>query len=255
MPSYDKEAAGYVHSVESGGMTDGPGIRYVVFFAGCKLRCQYCHNPDTWTQHESQLMTVEEILCDIRKYSSYFKMSGGGVTISGGEPLAQPQFLLELLKACKSEGIHTILDTAGYAPVDVIQQMLPYTDLLLLDMKSLNPEVYKNVTDVSIDPALNTLHLSHDLNVPIWIRFVLVPGLTDDENDMRNMAAYLNEFLNIERVDVLPFHKLGEYKWTELGLPYTLKDTLPPSDIQLERAREIFSVHRKSQEIVRGVTS
>ena len=243
---YEKNVKGYIHSVETAGMVDGPGIRYVVFFSGCNLRCKYCHNPDTWKMEKGQLFPVEDVVWDIKKYKSYLHFSGGGVTITGGEPFMQPHFLEELLKACKSEGIHTALDTAGHVPADVARRVLRYTDLLLLDLKSMNSEVYKDVTGVRIDLTLKVLALSCDMSVPVWIRFVLVPGLTDDEDDMRKMAEFLKPFPNIERVEVLPFHKLGEYKWAELGLTYTLKDTEPPTKQQIDRAREILAYDKTS---------
>ena len=241
---YEKNLKGYIHSVETAGMVDGPGIRYVVFFSGCNLRCKYCHNPDTWNLEKGQLFSVEDVIRDIKKYRSYLHFSGGGVTVTGGEPFVQSQFLTELLKACKSEGFHTVLDTAGHVSTDVAQQVLQHTDLLLLDLKSKNPEVYKDVTGVQIASTLKVLALSRDMDVPVWIRFVLVPGLTDNEVDMQEMADFLKLFPNIQQVEVLPFHKLGEYKWAELGLSYTLKGTEPPTKEQIDRAREILAYDR-----------
>jgi len=221
-------------------MVDGPGIRYVLFFSGCNLRCKYCHNPDTWKLRGGHLTTVEETLRDIRKYRSYLRFSGGGVTITGGEPFVQPEFLVEMLKACKSEGFHTALDTSGYAPPDVARRALSYTDLLILDVKSINPVVYKDLTGVPLGPTLETLDLAQEMGVPVWARFVLVPGLTDDEADLRAMALHLRRFSNIEKIEVLPFHKLGEYKWAELGLRYELSDTPPPTKAQVDWARGIL---------------
>ena len=234
--------SGYVHSVEAGGMVDGPGIRYVVFFAGCPLRCRYCHNPDTWKPEGGRLYSVDEILADIRKYKSYIKFSGGGVTATGGEPLMQPDFLAALLAACRACGIHTTLDTSGYAPVEAAAKALAHTDLLLLDIKSINPGTYREVTGVPIDRTLDMLRLSQSMKVPVWIRFVLVPGLTDSIDDMREMAGFLKGFDNIKKIEVLPFHKLGEYKWETLGTPYALADTLPPSKDLLERAKGILEL-------------
>jgi len=231
---------GYIHSVETGGMVDGPGIRYVVFFSGCNLRCKYCHNPDTWKLKSGQLFSVEDVIRDIRKYKSYLHFSGGGVTITGGDPFVQPAFLVELLKACKSEGLHTALDTAGYVPRDVAERALAYTDLLLLDIKSINPIVYQNLTGMPLEPTLNLLRLAQKMGVPVWVRFVLVPGLTDDMDDLREMARFLADFSVVEKVEVLPFHKLGEFKWAALGLEYTLGDIEPPSQSALDLAREIL---------------
>jgi len=228
--------------VETGGMVDGPGIRYVLFFSGCNLRCQYCHNPDTWKLHDGQLTSVEDVIQDIRKYKSYLHFSGGGVTFTGGDPLVQSHFLVELLKACKNEGLHTALDTAGYAPVDVAQRALRYTDLLLLDLKSMNPFVYKDLTGVRLDPTLEVLRLSRNMGVPVWIRFVLVPGITDNADDLHAMAAFLEDFPNIEKIEVLPFHKMGEYKWEELGVPYALSAVEPPTQAELDRVLEILTL-------------
>lgn len=222
-------------------MVDGPGVRYVLFFSGCSLRCKYCHNPDTWKLRDGQLTRVTDVIHDIRQYQSYLRFSGGGVTVTGGEPLMQPQFLIELLKACKSENLHTALDTAGYVSSEIAAQVLQYTDLLLLDIKAFNPTVYKDLTGVELAPTLELLRLSQDMGVPVWIRFVLVPGLTDNEDDLRGMADFLRQFSNIEKIEVLPFHKLGEFKWAELGLPYTLADVEPPGKAALAKAREILA--------------
>ena len=238
---YDGKVQGYIHSVETGGMVDGPGIRYVLFFSGCQLRCKYCHNPDTWKLRDGELVSVEHVIHDIRQYQSYLRFSGGGVTVTGGDPLMQPKFLVELLKACKNEKLHTALDTAGYASTEIAARALRYTDLLLLDLKSFNPSVYKDLTGVELAPTLEFLRLSQNMGVPVWIRFVLVPGFTDQEEDLRAMAAFLRGFPNIERIEVLPFHKLGEFKWAELGLSYTLSDVEPPSQAQLARVREILT--------------
>ncbi|MCL2563053.1 MAG: pyruvate formate-lyase-activating protein [Oscillospiraceae bacterium] len=231
---------GYIHSVETAGMVDGPGIRYVVFFSGCNLRCKYCHNPDTWKMKDGHPTTVDDLLRDIKKYRSYLHFSGGGVTITGGEPFVQRDFLIALLKACKSEGFHTALDTSGYTTLDAARAALAYTDLLLLDIKSINPVVYKDLTSVHLEPTLEVLHLAREMGIPVWIRFVLVPGLTDDEQDLRDLAAFLQGFPNVEKVEVLPFHKLGEYKWTELGLTYELADVEPPTRERVEWAKGIL---------------
>jgi len=232
--------SGYIHSVETAGMVDGPGIRYVVFFSGCNLRCKYCHNPDTWKMKAGHRATVEELLRDIKKYQSYLRFSGGGVTVTGGEPFVQADFLVELLTACKNEGLHTVLDTSGYAPPDAAKRALEQTDLLLLDIKSINPAVYKDVTGVQLAPTLETLRLARRMEVPTWVRFVLVPGLTDNEDDLRALAAFLRDYPNVEKVEVLPYHNLGEYKWAELGRVYELKDTPVPTKEELGLARGIL---------------
>jgi len=223
-------------------MVDGPGIRYVVFFSGCPLRCKYCHNPDTWRLKGGHQTTVEEVLRDMKKYQSYLRFSGGGVTITGGDPFSQPRFLLELLRACKHAGFHVCLDTAGFAAPDTVRPALAHTDLLLLDVKSYNPAVYKELTGVALEPTLQTLRLAQEMGVPTWIRFVLVPGITDDEDDICALAEFLRGFSVIKKVEVLPFHKLGEFKWAELGLAYELADIPPPSETELRWAKRILEL-------------
>jgi len=242
MLPYNSKQQGYVHSVETGGMVDGPGIRYVVFFAGCGLRCKYCHNPDTWKLHSGQLVTVGDVIRDIRKYQSYLQFSGGGVTITGGEPFTQPEFLIEVLAACKYYGLHTVLDTSGFAPRQAAEAALHHTDLLMLDIKSFNPTTYKELTGVPLDRTLEMLRLAEYLEVPTWVRFVLVPGYTDNMSDIRKMADFLEPFVNVVKVEVLPFHKLGEHKWESMGIPYELADVQPPSQKLLEQARAILEV-------------
>lgn len=242
--SYDLTKTGYVHSTYSGGMVDGPGIRYVVFFAGCTLRCKYCHNPDTWAASRGTRMSVEEVLAEIVKYKSYYARSGGGVTISGGEPMEQPGFLAELLKACRENGINTALDTAGNVAASTLERIFPLTDLLMLDIKSCNPATYLDLTGKRIDPTLEALEIARNLNVRTWIRFVLVPGLTDDPKELAEMAEFLRQYKNIEKIEVLPFHKEGEYKWDSLVIPYALKDTPPPSQEQIQEAQRILTLGR-----------
>ena len=235
------DAIGYVHSIDTCGMVDGPGIRYLVFLAGCPLSCKYCHNPDTWNRQSGKVMTAGEIVADVKKYKSYINFSGGGVTVSGGEPLAQAGFLEALLAGCRGAGFHTAIDTSGYGQARDVERVLAHTDLVLLDIKSINPATYKNVTGVEIDRTLETLEICRRMGRKIWVRFVLVPGLTDDMDDMRRLAEFLRPYDNIERVDVLPFHKTGEHKWRDLGMPYELADTPSPSRELLNMARGILA--------------
>ena len=248
MLDYDIHKKGYVHSVETGGMVDGPGIRYVVFLAGCTLRCKYCHNPDTWKISDDQSVLLGDVIRDIKKYSSYLKFSGGGVTITGGEPLGQPDFLIELLKACKANALHTVLDTSGHGAPGVAERALKYTDLLLLDIKTINPAVYKNLTGGSLERTLEVLKLSEIHKVPVWVRFVLVPGYTDDFDDIQKLSDFLKSYKNIEKIEVLPFHKMGEYKWANMDIPYELADVEPPSMEALERAKSILESDNSSFE-------
>jgi len=243
MTTYNPEQKGYVHSIETGGMVDGPGIRYVVFLAGCTLRCKYCHNPDTWKRSEEQATTVGEVLRDIKKYNSFMKFSGGGVTVTGGEPLGQPAFLAELLLACKESGLHTALDTSGHGTIAAAEKALPHTDLLLLDVKAINPAAFSELTGGGvIERCLAVLDMSKQLNIPVWARYVLVPGHTDNFDEIKKLAEFLKSYENIERIEVLPFHKMGEYKWAQMDIPYELTDVQPPSLESLNRAKEILEL-------------
>lgn len=231
---------GRIHSVETAGTVDGPGIRYVVFFQGCPLRCLYCHNPDTREPNSGKEISVEELVTDIKKYRSYMKYSGGGVTISGGEPLLQPQFLTALLKALKAEGFHTAVDTSGYANIENVKEVFEYTDLVLLDIKSIVPKTFKKVTAVEIDRTLKTAEYLDKKSIKMWIRYVIVPDLTDSLDDAEKLADYISKLKNVERVEILPFHKMGEYKWENLGYEYKLKDTQPPDPKLIEDIKDIF---------------
>lgn len=230
----------YIHSIETCGTVDGPGIRFVIFFQGCPLRCMYCHNPDSWKLKEGKTIDVDTLLKEILKYRSYMNFSGGGVTISGGEPLLQAQYVQELLKACKNNNIHTALDTSGYIFNDTVKQVLQYTDLILLDIKCYNEKKYKKLTGVELSPTLKFLNYLSTINKPTWIRYVLVPSITDDDNDIENLAIYLSKYKNIEKIELLPFHKMGEYKWTSLGYDYKLKDIKEPSIELINKAKRIF---------------
>lgn len=231
---------GVIHSVETCGTVDGPGVRFVVFTQGCPLRCLYCHNPDCRYIEDGKQASVDELISEIEKYQSYFKFSGGGVTVSGGEPLMQPEFVEAIFYRCHQLGIHTALDTSGYVNVDIAKPVLEYTDLVLLDIKSFDPKVYQKVTSVSIEPTLNFARYLNEIHKPTWIRFVLVPNLTDDMDNVTGLAQFIAQFNNIERVEVLPFHKMGEYKWQQLGYDYQLRETPPPSDELVAKVINIF---------------
>jgi pyruvate formate lyase activating enzyme len=232
---------GKVHSTYMGGMVDGPGIRYVLFLAGCMLRCKYCHNPDTWDIHSGKSITVNELVSDIGKYNSYLRFSGGGVTVTGGEPFMQPGFLEALLKAFREKKWHTALCTSGYASRANAERVLGHTDLVLLDIKAFDEKIHKDVTGASNKRVLDFLRLCEEMAKIVWVRFVLVPGLTDDPKDIKSLADFLHRFDCVEKIDVLPFHKTGEYKWADLNLPYTLENVQPPSTEDVERVRGILS--------------
>jgi pyruvate formate lyase activating enzyme len=238
---------GNIHSIETLGTVDGPGIRYVVFTQGCLLRCLYCHNPDTWAIGGGKSMTVDEIMTDMEAYLPYMEASGGGLTVTGGEPMLQLDFLIALFKACKKRGIHTTLDTsAGCYSTDEsfqakVSELLKYTDLIMLDIKHIDDEAHRELTGKSNRHILHFAQVLSQKRVPVWIRHVLVPGLTDSEQDLKRLAAFIQSLQNVEKIEVLPYHKLGVYKWQTLGLKYKLEDVEPPTEESVARAREILN--------------
>lgn len=204
------------------GLVDGPGIRVVVFFQGCKLRCLYCHNPDTWNEADGTEYTVEDLVNKIKRFKSYFSRSGGGVTFSGGDPLRQPEFLLEVLKACKKEGIHTCLDTSGVG-FGEYDEILKYTDLILYDVKHLTSEGYLDITRNKIDETKRFMEAVKKAGTKLWIRQVVVPGKTDSEEYMKKLREYVDSLENVEKVELLPYHLLGLNKYENMNLPYRLE--------------------------------
>ncbi len=232
---------GFVHSFESFGTKDGPGIRFAIFMQGCPLRCLYCHNPDTWKMNNAKYkLTPQEAFEEIQKVKAFVR---GGVTISGGEPLLQPQFILELFKLCKEEDIHTAIDTSGFLLNYDIQEALYYTDLVLLDIKHINPQKYFQLTGKSLQPTLHFMEHLREIDKPVWLRYVLVPGYSDDEQDLKDWADYISKFDNVERVDILPFHQMGTHKWEQLNEDYRLKGIDPPTAEQIEKAEQIFRAY------------
>ena len=216
---------GKIHSVESMGLVDGPGIRVVVFMQGCTLRCLYCHNPDTWTldgNKDALDFTPEELVNKISRFRSYFEKSGGGVTFSGGDPLKQPEFLKETLKLCKEAGIHTTLDTSGVGFGDY-EEILKYTDLVLYDVKHLTREGYKDMTGIEIDETQKFLEACKKMGTKMWIRQVVVPGKTDSEEYIRELGKFIKTLDNVEKVELLPYHLLGVSKYETLGIKYRLE--------------------------------
>lgn len=231
---------GRIHSLESCGTVDGPGVRFVVFMQGCVLRCQYCHNPDTWDVSKGSTYTVDELMKEIVSYKSFMNFSGGGVTLTGGEPLLQAEFVLEVAKKCRENGINVAVDTSGFVWNKHVEEVLDYTDIVLLDIKNYDKGVYKLLTGVSLEPTLAFLDRLKEKNINTWIRYVVVPNLTDNLSAIEELSAHLSNYPNISRVEVLGFHKMGEYKWEELGLEYKLADTKEPSRALLEEVKEIF---------------
>jgi pyruvate formate lyase activating enzyme len=237
------QIAGRIHSLESCGTVDGPGIRFVIFTQGCPLRCLYCHNPDCRHIEEGKEVTVDELIAEIQKYRSYMRFSGGGVTVTGGEPLMQPEFVQEIFRRCQELGIHTALDTSGYVNLNVAKPVLDYVDLVLLDIKSFDPEIYLKVTSVSLEPTLKFAKYLSESKKPTWIRFVLVPNLTDPVHNIEELAQFISTLDNVEKVEVLPFHQMGAYKWEQLGYDYQLKNTQPPTPEQIQQAIDILRSH------------
>ena len=231
---------GRIHSIETCGTVDGPGIRYVIFTQGCPLRCLYCHNPDCRHPEDGKEVTVDELIIDIQKYNSYMNFSGGGLTVTGGEPLMQPEFITEIFRRCQELEIHTALDTSGYVNLATAKPVLNYVDLVLLDIKSFDKQLYRQVTQVSLEPTLKFARYLDEIEKSAWIRFVLVPNLTDISKNIRGLAEFISQLNNIERVEILPFHKMGEYKWEQLGYDYQLKDTPSASPELVDRAKAIF---------------
>lgn len=229
----------YVHSVETLGALDGPGLRYVVFFAGCPLRCIYCHNPDTQNINAGKPMQAGELVADILQYKHY--LQNGGVTLSGGEPLFQPEAARTLLQMLKREGLHTALDTAGSVDTRLSAPALREADLVLLDIKALDDSLCRAITANSAQNTLRTLKFLNEIEKPVWIRHVLLPGYTLDERRLSHLAKFLTQFDCIEKVELLPFHKMGEHKWKELGRAYSLYDTREPTQKEVADAKELFT--------------
>lgn len=223
----------YYHSIETFGTVDGPGIRYVLFLSGCGLKCKFCHNPDTWQQSEKTIK-VEEVLADIKRYKTFYDRSGGGLTVSGGEPLLQPNFVAELFKACRQSGIHTLLDTSGAAPVENLKQVLPFTDQVQFSIKAASKALHRELTAMDNTHILANLRYLAESPAPLVLRFVLIPGITDTVEELKKLADLINKLPRKPQLELLPYHILGKEKWRALGKNYTLEDIPPatPDDIK-----------------------
>ncbi|HYH37239.1 MAG TPA: pyruvate formate-lyase-activating protein [Azospirillum sp.] len=238
--SRPERLTGWIHSVETAGTVDGPGVRFVLFTAGCPLRCLYCHNPDSQHMKEGHQVSIEQVLDEIASYADMLKRMHGGLTISGGEPLVQPEFTAAILRGAKELGLHTALDTSGYLGARASGGLLADTDLVLLDVKHIDPDTYRRLTGVELQPTLDFARHLDALGKPMWIRYVLVPGLTDQPDAVERLADFVASLGSVERVDVLPFHKMGEYKWFERDLRYELADVQPPTPEAAEAVRGVF---------------
>lgn len=244
---YDNKGA--VHSIETFGSVDGPGVRYVIFLQGCHMRCQFCHNPDTWKLETENRQTSEEVLRKAVRYRSYWK-NKGGITVSGGEPLLQIDFLLDLFKKAKAQGIHTVIDTCGNPFTkdepffSKFKELMQVTDLILLDIKHIDEQAHKSLTGWTNANILEMAAYLDEIQKPVWIRHVLVPGINSDEKSLSRLDSFIRTLSNIERVEVLPYHTLGVYKWKELGHVYPLEGIAPPSPEEITKANELL--HTKS---------
>ena len=236
---------GRISATESFGSVDGPGIRFIVFVQGCRYRCQYCHNPETWEREGGYEATAEEIFRQAWRYRPYWKQKGG-ITVSGGEPLLQLEFVTELFRLAKAKGVNTVIDTAGEPFTydepffSVFENLLPLTDLFLLDLKQIDDEVHRALTGVSNESALALARFLSEHGKRMWIRHVLVPGWTAGEDDLRRLSDFIAGLKTVDRVEVLPFHQLGRDKWHSLGLEYKLEDTKAPSPEATEKVRDYF---------------
>jgi pyruvate formate lyase activating enzyme len=231
---------GFIHSFTTGSTVDGPGVRVVAWTAGCQWRCLYCHNPDTWNMINGTPVTLERALEGLNKYRHGLKVMSGGFTISGGEPLMQDRFVVKLCRAAKAMGVHTAIETNAFLGSRLSDDELSAIDLVLLGLKTWGAEKHQTLTGKDIAPTLEFAKRLAAHKRPIWVRFVLVPGLTDDEDDIKGIAKFAASLGNVERVEVLPFHQLGRYKWQRLGIDYKLGDTQPPSPELAEQVCKLF---------------
>lgn len=231
---------GRIHSIETMGLVDGPGIRFVAFMQGCAIRCSYCHNPDTWSMKGGDEYTPQDLINKIKRYKSYFKSSGGGVTFSGGDPLLQPDFLVETLRLCKEEGIHTTLDTAGVG-LGQYDEILKYTDLVMFDLKHIDAQKYKDLVGADMSQSIKFLNACQENGTNLWIRHVVVPGITDSKDHLVNIKKFVDTLKNVEKVELLPYHVLGANKYEKMGIKYKLEGLEPMDKEYLaDMKKEIF---------------
>lgn len=240
---------GYVHSLESFGLVDGPGVRYVVFLQGCKMRCKFCHNPETWSADGGEEYTAEELFKKAYRYKNYWKQNGG-ITVSGGEPLLQIDFVTEFFRLAKQKGVNTVLDTAGQPFsendewLEKFKALMEYTDLVMLDLKEMDGNLHHDLTGFGNENVLKMAQWLSDNNKPMWIRHVLVPGVTDSESGLREMKRFVDTLNCVERVEILPYHTLGMFKWEKLGIPYPLDGVRTPTDEEVKKAEEILGIKK-----------
>ena len=233
--------SGYVHSFFTSAAADGPGVRFAVFLSGCPFRCKYCHNPDTWELKQGKLTSSDSILNEIKKYANFLR-TAGGLTITGGEPLQQPDFTYEIFSRAKQDfALHTALDTQGFLARNLPDSYFEPIDLVLLDIKEMNPERHKSLTGQDVTPTLDFAKRLQKMNKKVWLRYVLVPGLTDFQEDIDALAKFIEPLENIERVDVLPFHNMALPKWEKLELPYELKNQRVPTQEETKKVQDFLN--------------
>lgn len=232
-----------IHSFETFGAVDGPGIRFVIFMQGCSLQCKYCHNRDTWDIHSGTSYTSNELFKKILRYKNYFLSSGGGVTVSGGEPLLQYKFLIELFTLLKKENIHTAIDTSGNVDLtDNMKKLIDLTDLFLLDIKCINDEICKELTGVSNKKELAFAKYLSDINKPIWIRQVIVPTITDRTEDLQSLKEFINALKSVKKIELLPYHDMGKTKWINMGCKYELENIRNANNNDIQYAKKILGI-------------
>lgn len=242
---HTQEIKGKIHSVESFGSVDGPGVRYIVFLQGCHMRCKYCHNPETWAMDGGEELTAKEVFDKAYRYRNYWKKNGG-ITVSGGEALLQIDFVIELFKLAKEKGVHTTLDTSGNpftreeAFLEKFNELMKVTDLFMLDIKQMNDEKHKNLTGWTNANILDLAKYLSDNGKAMWIRHVLVPGITSEDEDLEQLRDFVASLKTVERFEILPYHTLGVFKWADLGVDYELEGVLPPTKDEIKHAEDVL---------------
>lgn len=231
----------YIHSIETMGTLDGPGIRYVIFMQGCPMRCGFCHNPDTWQMKNGQVKTIAWLLNDIKDYIPYFRSSGGGVTVSGGEPLLQAGFLTLLFTELKKINIHRVIDTSGFAELEKVKQLMGLTNLVMLSIKHPDPEKHREISGHSPERPLAFARYLTKINMPVWIRYVLIPGVSNSDKDLTLLAEMINKMPNVQKLELLPYNTMGKSKWEQLGIHSELFDLPSPKPKEIEDAQHTMA--------------
>lgn len=243
MEQFNKETMARIHSIETLGTVDGPGIRFVIFMQGCHLKCKYCHNRDTWDLSCGTVITTDDLINKISRYANYFKASGGGVTVSGGEPLLQMDFLINLFEKLKKFHIHTAIDTSGmFTITPKLEKLISLTDLFLVDIKHIDSDKCKELVGFSNEKELEFIQYLNKINKPIWIRQVIIPGITDDKEDLLKLKDFISSLSNVQKVELLKYHNMGKFKWESLGKTYELENILNATDEDINKVKNILNI-------------